>query len=110
MRLRMARSTVAACLLALAPAAVIGTLWSLHINSFAAFVLVAGAIVVGPYMAVAYPFPLLEKVTLVVVFLSSVVAVSFGLKFRQKRWGLVLVGFGSTAWLLGGLVGLGTGT
>lgn len=106
----MQRLTIKAIIIAGTPAMILGLVWALHIKSLGAFLLVAIAVIFGPYMAVTYPFPWLIKTEFIIAFAASAFAITAGFRYRQKLWGLFLVGIGSTVWVFYGLMGLGTGS
>jgi hypothetical protein len=73
------------------------------------FILVLGAII-GPFMAIAYPFSLSFKVGYLIILLASVLAIVYGIKHRPKTLGQAAVVLGVVVWTFAGLIGLGTGS
>lgn len=66
--------------------------------------------VIGVPMGLLYPFPLLTKIAMVVGLALSLLAVIYGFKNSKILTGQVCAIAGIIAWLLIGLMGLGTGT
>jgi hypothetical protein len=87
-------------------------LWMLFVRDFPlSILLLLLSAIFGPYMALTYPlFSLAFKVGYLIILLISVLAIVYGIKYRQKTVGQVAVVLGVVAWVLTGMVGLGTGS
>jgi hypothetical protein len=66
--------------------------------------------VVGPFMALAYPFSAMFKLGYIFALVASILSIAMGFKKRNHVLGQALVVLGIVAWLTCGFIGLGTGT
>lgn len=66
--------------------------------------------VVGPFMALVYPFSAMFKLGYIFALVASILSIAVGYKKRKHVLGQVLVVFGIVAWLTCGFIGIGTGT
>jgi hypothetical protein len=73
------------------------------------FLIPLGA-VIGIPMGLAFPFSVSFKLGYIAALVGSIVVIIWGLVKRKAIWGQVLVVLGIIAWLICGLLGLGTGT
>jgi hypothetical protein len=80
------------------------------ISALSLLVLAPIGAVVGPYMALTFPFSVMWKLIYIAVLTASAIAIFLGLKFKHTKVGKLSATLGFTAWLIAGLIGLGTGT
>jgi ABC-type iron transport system FetAB permease component len=66
--------------------------------------------VIGPYMALTFPFSTTFKIAYVTALIASIIAIIAGLKFKHTKVGKLSAILGFAAWFTAGLIGLGTGT
>jgi len=79
-------------------------------SALSLFVLAPIGAVIGPYMALTFPFSITFKVVYVTALIASIIAIMTGLKFKHTKVCKLSATLGFTAWFTAGLIGLGTGT
>ncbi len=80
------------------------------VSALSLFVLLPIGIVIGPYMALTFPFSITFKIVYIAVLTASFISIILGIKFKHTLGGRLLTTLGTIVWLAAGLVGLGTGT
>lgn len=89
---------------------VLAVLMQISMGSVLNMILLPIAVVVGPFMAISYPFSWSFKLIYALGLILSTSLMMYGFKNRQKVFGQILVVVGICLWTLCGLIGLGTGT
>lgn len=79
-------------------------------GSIGSVALVFLSLVIGPYMGLAYPFPMLFKLGYSLTLIIALCLVGYGIAYRQRVRGQFAIVTGVVLWAFAGLLGLGTGT
>ena len=83
--------------------------WAKNGDPHSIILLFIGAIV-GPIMALSFPFGPTFKVGYSIALFLSFVGFIAGIKFRNRIWGQALTVIAVVGWFICGLIGLSTGT